>query len=159
MWRPKAKANTKDGLGKVEEVLLPLLEDLAEKKPEDLAVILGEDLNRLIKLIGRIYSQVQLACNLLSKAQGIQRVMAEEFNKTVAEVEQEATKKKGEAEAESEGQEVKADGEGKPVVKKAVAKSAAPRSRTAVGAAAKSPARKAPARKKAEQSRYLARRR
>ncbi|MFD8379040.1 ParB/RepB/Spo0J family partition protein [Streptomyces sp. NPDC059679] len=148
--RKKAKAKTKDGLGKVEEVLLPLLEELAEKKPEDLAVILGDDLNRHIKLIGRIYSQVQLVRNLLSKAQGVQRAMGEQFNKAVAEVQQEAAKEKGEA--KPEGAAAKAEGEGKPVVKKAAAKPAAPRTRTgtAAGIAAKSPARKAPARKKPE---------
>ncbi len=86
----KAKAKAKDGLGKAEEVLIPLLEELAEKKPEDLAVILGDDLARHLRVVGRLYAKVQMVRNLLSKAQGIQRAMAEEFNKAAVEVQQEA---------------------------------------------------------------------
>jgi len=79
--RKKDKAKAKDGLGKAEEVLLPLLQESAAKKPENLAVILGDDLDGHAKVAGRLYSQVQLVRNrnLLSKAQGIQRAMAAEF--------------------------------------------------------------------------------
>ncbi|MFJ4636847.1 hypothetical protein ACIP69_14605 [Streptomyces hygroscopicus] len=79
--RKAQKAKAKDGLGKAEEVLLPLLEELAEKKPEDLAVILGDDLTRHVKVIGKLYSRVPLVRNLLSKAQGIQRAMEADFNR------------------------------------------------------------------------------
>ncbi|MBY8884754.1 ParB/RepB/Spo0J family partition protein [Streptomyces sp. PTM05] len=92
--RKKAKAKAKDGLGKAEEILLPLLEDLAEKKPEDLAVILGDDLERHVRVVGRIYSQVQMVRNLLSKAQGIQRAMSADFNRKALEVQQEAKAQK-----------------------------------------------------------------
>ncbi|MFF5587470.1 hypothetical protein [Streptomyces hygroscopicus] len=58
--RKAQKAKAKDGLGKAEEVLLPLLEELAEKKPEDLAVILGDNLTRHVKVVGKLYSRVPL---------------------------------------------------------------------------------------------------
>ncbi|MDT9689449.1 ParB/RepB/Spo0J family partition protein [Streptomyces sp. P9(2023)] len=151
--RKKQKAKAKDGLGKAEEVLLPLLEELAEKKPEDLAVILGDDLSRHIKVVGKLYSQVQLVRNLLSKAQGIQRAMAEEFNKKALEVQQEAAKEKREAKSDP-----KPEAQPKPVAKKAAAKPAAKPSgaartqnRPAAGTASKTtPARKVPAQKKVE---------
>ncbi|MEV0281790.1 ParB/RepB/Spo0J family partition protein [Streptomyces sp. NPDC050610] len=137
--RKKAKAKAKDGLGQAEEVLLPLLEELAEKKPEDLAVILGDDLSRHVKVVGKIYSQVQLVRNLLSKAQGIQRAMTADFNKAAVEVQQETAKdKEGAAKEKTET---------KPAAKKTAAKPAAPRTKTAASAGAKSPARKAPAQK------------
>ncbi|MBM9505291.1 ParB/RepB/Spo0J family partition protein [Actinacidiphila acididurans] len=91
--RKKDKAKAKDGLGKAEEVLLPLLEELAAKKPEDLAVILGDDLDRHVKVVGKLYGQVQLVRNLLSKAQGIQRAMAAEFNKKAVEAQKEIAPK------------------------------------------------------------------
>ncbi len=148
--RKKAKAKAKDGLGKAEEVLIPLLEELAEKKPEDLAVILGDDLNRHIKVVGKLYSQVQMVRNLLSKAQGIQRAMAAEFNKAAVEVQQEAAREEeGKAEAKPED-EAKAETTPKPTAKKAAPKPAAPRRTGATANAAKSPARKVPAQKKAE---------
>ncbi|WP_425834032.1 ParB/RepB/Spo0J family partition protein [Streptomyces fractus] len=134
--RAKAKKEAKDKLGKVEDSLLPLLEELAQKKPEDLAVILGGDLARYIKVVGRIYSQTQMVRNLLSKAQGIQRAKETAFNKAAVEVQQEAEGAKKSATGEA-----KADGKTRPVVpvKKAVPKPAAP--------AAKRPARKAPVKK------------
>ncbi len=100
--RKKAKAKTKDGLGKAEEVLIPLLEDLAEKKPEDLAVILGDDLARHLRVVTRLHAKVQMVKNMLSKAQGIQRAMAAEFNKAAVEVQQEAAAKKADEEAKPE---------------------------------------------------------
>jgi ParB family chromosome partitioning protein len=139
--RKKAKAKAKDGLGKAEEVLIPLLEELGEQKPEDLAVILGDDLARHIKVVGRLYSQVQMVRNLLSKAQGIQRAMAEEFNKAAIEVQKEAAQDKqakGQAKAEGEAKPEKAakvEATAKPVAKKTAAKPAAPRTRS--GAAAR----------------------
>jgi ParB family chromosome partitioning protein len=143
--RKVAKAKAKDGLGKAEDVLIPLLEDLAKKKPEDLAVILGDDLARHLRVVTRLHAKVQMVKNILSKAQGIQRAMEAEFNKTAVEVQREAAKEKQEAKVEAEP-----EGEVKPklVARKAVAKPAAPARRT--GAAAKSTARKAPAQKKAE---------
>ncbi|MET8677020.1 ParB/RepB/Spo0J family partition protein [Streptomyces sp. NPDC004647] len=145
--RKKQKAKAKDGLGKAEEVLLPLLEELAAKKPDDLAVILGDDLSRHIKVVGKLYSQVQLVRNLLSKAQGIQRAMAEDFNKKALEVQQEAAKAQ-EGEAKPEAQP-------KPVAKKAAKPAGAARTgnRAAAGTASKTtPARRVPAQKKAAES-------
>ncbi|MCR8573113.1 MULTISPECIES: ParB/RepB/Spo0J family partition protein [Streptomyces] len=153
--RKKQKAKAKDAMGKAEEVLIPLLEKLAEKDPKDLAVILGDDLDRHIRVVGRLYSKVQMVRNLLSKAQGHQRVMAEEFTKAAVEVQQEREeakeKQKPEAKPETETKSV-------PVAKKAAAKPAVKPSgaaRTRNGAAARSaskatPARKVPAQKKAE---------
>ncbi len=148
--RKKAKAQAKDGLGKAEEILLPLLEGLAEKKPEDLAVILGDDLNRHIKVVGKLYSQIQMVRNLLSKAQGIQRAMAEEFNKAAVEVQKEAAAAKKAEAAKPEASEVE-----KPVEPKAAEKPAAktaatkpapkPAARTATGT--KTPARRTPTKK------------
>ncbi|MGW3118478.1 ParB/RepB/Spo0J family partition protein [Streptomyces sp. NPDC001107] len=138
--RKKARAKAKDGLGKAEDILIPLFEELGAKKPEDLAVILGTDLDRYVRVVGKIYSQVQQVRNLLSKAQGVQRAMAAEFNKAATEVQQEAAQQKTakpESGAKPEG-----------AAKKAAPKPATPRSKTA--AAAKPPARKAPAQKQAE---------
>ncbi|MEU9965441.1 hypothetical protein [Streptomyces malaysiensis] len=133
--RKVQKAKAKDGLGKAEEVLLPLLEELAEKKPEDLAVILGDDLTRHVKVIGKLYSQVQLVRNLLSKAQGIQRAMEADFNRKALEVQKEAEEAKGKA-AEAEGKAVEEKSasaekkpDAKPVAKKAAAKPTTPRSK------------------------------
>ncbi|MFF5668758.1 hypothetical protein ACFY8S_01250 [Streptomyces hygroscopicus] len=129
--RKAQKAKAKDGLGKAEEVLLPLLEELAEKKPEDLTVILGDDLTRHVKVIGKLYSQVQLVRNLLSKAQGIQRAMEADFNRKALEVQKEADEAKAKAAEEPKGKaastEKKTDAQ--PAAKKATAKPAAPRSK------------------------------
>ncbi|MDH6624340.1 ParB family chromosome partitioning protein [Streptomyces sp. LBL] len=149
-----AKAKAKDGLGKAEEVLIPLLEGLAEKKPEDLAVILGDDLARHLRVVTRLHAKVQMVKNILSKAQGIQRAMEAEFNKAAVEVQQEAAAKKADEEAKPETAEKPAEpqvtdrGEAKaaakprPAAKKAPAKPAA---RTT--ATTKAPARRAPAKK------------
>ncbi|MFF4050422.1 ParB/RepB/Spo0J family partition protein [Streptomyces chartreusis] len=141
--RKKAKAKAKDGLGKAEEILIPLFEELGEKKPEDLAVILGKDLDRYVRVVGKIYSQVQLVRNLLSKAQGYQRAMEAEFSKAATEVQQEATQQET---ARTRG--AKAAGPAKPVARKAASKPAAPRSKSAD--AAKTAARKVPAQKRTQ---------
>ncbi|MFB1044132.1 ParB/RepB/Spo0J family partition protein [Streptomyces chrestomyceticus] len=144
----KAKAKAKDGLGKAEEVLIPLLEELAEKKPEDLAVILGDDLARHLRVVGRLYAKVQMVRNLLSKAQGIQQAMAEEFNKAAVEVQQEAAAaKKAEAAAKPEAaKSEKPAAKPQPTAKRAEAKPAPmPAARTATGT--KAPARRTPAKK------------
>ncbi|MDN0193845.1 ParB/RepB/Spo0J family partition protein [Streptomyces sp. S.PNR 29] len=151
--RKKAKAKAKDSLGKAEEVLIPLLEDLAEKKPEDLAVILGDDLARHLRVVTRLYAKVQMVKNMLSKAQGIQRAMEAEFNKAAVEVQQEAAQQqatktqaaKQQGAAKSEGSATAAT---KPTARKAAARPAAPRAK-ATGAA-KSPTRTVPAQKKTE---------
>ncbi|NUK14073.1 ParB/RepB/Spo0J family partition protein [Streptomyces lunaelactis] len=158
--RKKAKAQAKDGLGKAEEVLLPLLEELAKQKPEDLAVILGGDLTRHVRVVGKLHSQVQMVRNLLSKAQGIQRAMAADFNKKAIEVQQEA-KAEQEGTPKAEQGEVKPEAkpeEPKPVAKKAAtgaevkpSQVAAARTRTAPPTR-KAPVRKAPARKTAAKS-------
>jgi ParB family chromosome partitioning protein len=144
--RKAQKAKAKDGLGKAEEVLLPLLEELAEKKPEDLAVILGNDLTRHVRVIGKLYSQVQMVRNLLSKAQGIQRALESEFNRAAQEVQQEAEDAKAKVAGES-----KKGPEAKPAAKKATTQAAAKpmaghsKARPAPGAGT---TRKAPVQKK-----------
>ncbi|MBC9725053.1 ParB/RepB/Spo0J family partition protein [Streptomyces sp. TRM68367] len=152
--RKKAKAKAKDGLGKAEEVLIPLLEDLAEKKPEDLAVILGDDLARHLRVVTRLHAKVQMVKNMLSKAQGIQRAQEAAFNKAAVEVQQEVAAKKADEEAKpetaekpaepqvTEKGEAKAAAKPRPTARKAPAKPAA---RTA--ATTKTPARRAPAKK------------
>jgi len=146
--RKKAKAQAKDSLGKAEDILIPLFEELGGKKPEDLAVILGDDLDRYVRVVGKIYSQVQAVRNTLSKAQGVQRAMQTQFNKAAVEVQQEAAAvqaAKAQGEPKPEGA---ATGNAKPAARNAAAKQTAPGAK-AVGAG-KSPARKAPAQKKAE---------
>ncbi|MFE0255143.1 ParB/RepB/Spo0J family partition protein [Streptomyces sp. NPDC059010] len=156
--RKKAKAKTQDGLGKAEEVLIPLLEDLAEKKPEDLAVILGGDLARHLRVVTRLHAKVQMVKNILSKAQGIQRAMEAEFNKAAAEVKQEAAAKNTEeaepetaekpAEPQATGKgEAKAAAKARPTAKQAAAKPAARNVATAKAPARRTPAKKASAAK------------
>ncbi|MFE0138716.1 ParB/RepB/Spo0J family partition protein [Streptomyces sp. NPDC059037] len=150
--RKAAKAKAKDGLGKAEEVLIPLLEDLAEKKPEDLAVILGDDLARHLRVVTRLYAKVQMVKSILSKAQGIQRAMEAEFNKAATEVKQEAAAKKAEAKPEEPKKaaepQVTEKGKAKPqpAAKKAAVKSTAPKP-SARSAATKVPARRTGAKK------------
>ncbi|MGW3064436.1 ParB/RepB/Spo0J family partition protein [Streptomyces sp. NPDC001130] len=145
--RKKARAKAKDSLGKAEDILIPLFEELGAKKPEDLAVILGTDLTRYVRVIGKIHSQVQQVRNLLSKAQGIQRAMADDFNKKAVEVQQEAAQKKAARQGEAKP-EAATKAPVKAAAKKAAPKPAAPRAKDA--GAAKSPARKVPAQKQAE---------
>ncbi|MFB7493782.1 ParB/RepB/Spo0J family partition protein [Streptomyces sp. NPDC056161] len=140
--RKAAKAQAKDKLGKAEDILIQLFEELGGQKPEDLAVILGSDLDRYVRVVGKIYSQVQKVRNMLSKAQGIQRAMADEFNKAAVEVQQEAaqqseTKPEGAAKAPAQSS-----------ARKAAPKPAAPRAKAA--GTAKSAPRTVPAQKKAE---------
>ncbi|GHJ28616.1 hypothetical protein TPA0910_30490 [Streptomyces hygroscopicus subsp. sporocinereus] len=152
--RKAQKAKAKDGLRKAEEVPLPLLEELAEKKPEDLAVILGEDLTRHVKVIGKLYSQVQLVRNLLSKAQGIQRVMEADLNRKALEVQREAEEAKGKAVAEAETEDNSATPQkktgAKPAAKKAAPGTASKPTAEARPAARTTTGRKAPARKSTE---------
>ncbi|ORT58610.1 ParB/RepB/Spo0J family partition protein [Streptomyces sp. CB03238] len=151
--RKKAKAKAKDGLGKAEEVLIPLLEELAEKKPEDLAVILGDDLARHLRVVGRLYAKVQMVRNLLSKAQGIQRAMEAEFNKAAVEVQQEAAAaKKTEVATKPEAAENE-----KPVEKPAAKTTAKPAPKPAAKTAAAKPAPK-PATRTATATKPAARR-
>ncbi|MGW2320084.1 ParB/RepB/Spo0J family partition protein [Streptomyces sp. NPDC001680] len=145
--RKKARAKAKDSLGKAEDILIPLFEELGAKKPEDLAVILGTDLTRYVRVIGKIHSQVQQVRNLLSKAQGIQRAMADDFNKKAVEVRQEAAQQKAAKQGEAKPEEA-AKAPVKAAAKKAAPKPAAPRAKAA--GAAKSPARKVPAQRQAE---------
>ncbi|MEH0650431.1 ParB/RepB/Spo0J family partition protein [Streptomyces scabiei] len=144
----KAKAKAKDGLGKAEEVLIPLLEELAEKRPEDLAVILGDDLARHLRVVGRLYAKVQMVRNLLSKAQGIQRAMTEEFNKAAVEVQQEAAAaKKTEAAAKPEKPEAKTADKPQSTAKKAAAKPAPKPAAARTATGTKASARRTPAKK------------
>ncbi len=159
--RKQAKAKAKDSLGKAEGILIPLFEELGGKKPEDLAVILGNDLDRYVRVVGKIYSQVQAVRNTLSKAQGVQRAMQAQFNKAAAEVQNEAAAaKKTEGAAKPEAAEAAKPVESKTAAKPASKTAAKPQStarngavkpapkpeaRTAAGA--KSPARRTPAKK------------
>ncbi|MFE7277236.1 ParB/RepB/Spo0J family partition protein [Streptomyces sp. NPDC057623] len=147
--RKKAKDKAKDSLSKAEEILIPLFEELGAKRPEDLAVILDDDLARYVRVVGKIYSQVQLVRNLLSKAKGIQRAMEDQFNKAAIEAQQEAaaTQKTNAAGKPAAGEKPAANTTTKPTVKKAaVAKPASkPAARTATGA--KAPVRRASAKK------------
>jgi ParB family chromosome partitioning protein len=145
--RKKAKAKAKDGLGKAEEVLLPLLEELAEKKPEDLAVILGEDLARHMRVVARLYAKVQLVRNLLSKANGIQQAMADDFNKKAVEVQQESAAKKAEAAKTAPAKPAAKPAGGTRAAAKNTAPKPAPRKPAArsTATASKAPEKKAPA--------------
>ena len=140
--RKKAKAKAKDSLGKAEDILIPLFEELGGKKPEDLAVILGSDLDRYVRVVGKIYNQMLEVRKVLSKAQGVQRAMEAQFNKAAVEVQQEAAQGKT---ANGQGE---AKAAAKPAVKKAAPRAAATGAKTA--GAAKSPARAVPAEKKAQ---------
>lgn len=148
-----AKAKAKDGLGKAEELLIPLLEELAEKKPEDLAVILGDDLSRHLRVVGRLYAKIQMVKNILSKAQGVQRAMEAEFNKAAVEVKQEAEAGKAAKKAAPSTAEQPADKsaeESRSTAKKAPtkpAKPATPKPAARTVSTAKTPARRTPAKK------------
>ncbi|MEV6132075.1 ParB/RepB/Spo0J family partition protein [Streptomyces violaceusniger] len=148
--RKAQKAKAKDGLGKAEEVLLPLLEELAAKKPEDLAVVLGDDLSRHVKVVGKLYSQVQLVRNLLSKAQGVQRAMEADFNRKALEVQKEAEEAKAEAKAEEKSATPQKKTGVKPAAKKATPGTAPKPTAKARPAARTTTARKAPAQKSTE---------
>ncbi|MFE2442644.1 ParB/RepB/Spo0J family partition protein [Streptomyces sp. NPDC059426] len=153
--RKAQKAKAKDGLGKAEEVLLALLEELVAKKPEDLAVILGDDLPRHVKVIGKLYSQVQMVRNLLSKAQGIQRALEADFSRKALEVQKEAEEAKAaETAAEAKTEEKSATPQkktgAKPAAKKGTPGTAAKPTAKARPAARTTAARNAPARKNTE---------
>ncbi|MFJ5737245.1 ParB/RepB/Spo0J family partition protein [Streptomyces microflavus] len=143
----KAKSKTNDRLGKVEEDLIPLLEELAGMKPEDLAVILGDDLARNLRVVTRLYAKVQLTKNLLSKAQGIQRAKAEAFAKAAVEVQQEAAAKKTEAAAGVLKSVAKPAPKPQSTAKKAAAKPEAAKPAAKAATPAKPAARRAPAKK------------
>lgn len=147
--RKKAKAQAKDSLGKAEDILIPLFEELGAKKPEDLAVILGNDLDRYVRVVGKIHSQVLQVRNLLSKAQGIQRAMQAEFNEAAVEVQQEsAAAKKAEAEKPVEPKTAGTPkAKPQPTAKKTPAKPAAPKPAARTATATKAPVRRAPAKK------------
>ncbi|WP_180685850.1 ParB/RepB/Spo0J family partition protein [Streptomyces gossypiisoli] len=147
--RQKAKAKTTDKLGKVEEVVMPLLEELTKAKPEELADILGTDLGRYVRKIDRLASQVTLARRILRQANGIAEARKVAWDTAVAEVQEEKAKAEKTKAEDGKAEEVKQAEEAKPAAKKAVAKpqrSTGTRGR----AAAKSPERKVPAQKKAE---------
>ncbi|MFE7780584.1 ParB/RepB/Spo0J family partition protein [Streptomyces nigrescens] len=154
--RQKAKTKTTDKLGRVEEVVLPLLEELTKVKPEELADILGTDLGRYVRQMDRLASQVTLARRVLRQANGIAQARQVAWENAVAEVKEEKTKEAkapGEVkDGDAKGQEPEAQGEAKveakPVAKKAAPKPASPRARSA--GTAKHPASKAPAQKKAQ---------
>ncbi|MEW1700702.1 ParB/RepB/Spo0J family partition protein [Streptomyces sp. NPDC091278] len=70
--RAQAKKKTTDKLSKVEEGLLPLLEELTKvSKPEELADILGPEIGRYTRVVDRLHNQTTLARRLLRQAHGI----------------------------------------------------------------------------------------
>ncbi|WP_395371391.1 ParB/RepB/Spo0J family partition protein [Streptomyces tubercidicus] len=154
--RQKAKTKTTDKLGRVEEVVMPLLEELTKVKPEELADILGTDLGRYVRQMDRLASQVTLARRVLRQANGIAQARTVAWENAVAEVKEEKAKEaKAQSEAkadDAQGKEADAQGEAKaeakPVAKKAAPKPASPRAKTA--GTAKRPATKAPAQKKVQ---------
>jgi ParB family chromosome partitioning protein len=125
--RQKAKAKTTDKLGKVEEVVMPLLEELTKAKPEELADILGTDLGRYVRKIDRLASQVTLARRILRQANGIAEARKVAWDTAVAEVQEEKVKAKetkadnGKTE-EAKPTEPKQSEEAKPAAKKTAAK-------------------------------------
>nr|WSZ96862.1 ParB/RepB/Spo0J family partition protein [Streptomyces sp. NBC_00857] len=84
--RAKAKTKTQDKLGKVEEVVMPLLEVLTKAKPEELADTLGADLGRYLRQIDRLANQTTLARRLLRQAKGIADARDVAFAEAMAEV-------------------------------------------------------------------------
>ncbi|AJC58547.1 ParB/RepB/Spo0J family partition protein [Streptomyces sp. 769] len=127
--RQKAKTKTTDKLGRVEEVVMPLLEELTKSKPEELADILGTDLGRYVRQIDRLASQVTLARRILRQANGIAEARKVAWDTAVAEVQKEkaqaepAETEARKAELESgKAPEVKQVEEVKPPAKKAAAK-------------------------------------
>ncbi|WP_382465807.1 ParB/RepB/Spo0J family partition protein [Streptomyces noursei] len=99
--RQKAKVKTTDKLSRVEEVVMPLLEELTKSKPEELADILGTDLGRYVRKIDRLASQVTLARRILRQANGIAEAREVAWNGAVAEV-QEGKGKVKQADARAE---------------------------------------------------------
>lgn len=85
--RQKQKAKTQDQLGKVEEVVMPLLDGLTDKKPDELATILGGELGRYVRAIDRLVNQATLARRILRQAKGISDGREVAWNEAVADVE------------------------------------------------------------------------
>ncbi|WP_432034230.1 ParB/RepB/Spo0J family partition protein [Streptomyces antibioticus] len=85
--REKAKKQTKDKLAKVDEVLMPLLDELTKVKPEELATILGGELGRYVREIDRLANKVTLARRVLRQANGIAQAREVAWNSALAEVE------------------------------------------------------------------------
>ncbi|MEU9188234.1 ParB/RepB/Spo0J family partition protein [Streptomyces sp. NPDC048484] len=147
--RQKAKTKTTDKLGKVEEVVMPLLEELTKAKPEELADILGSDLGRYVRQIDRLANQVTLARRMLRQANGIAEARKVAWDAAVAEVEEEKVKAADGKTPEAKPEPEKAE----PAAEKAVAKAKAPARarRSAATTATKGPARKVPTQKKVAQ--------
>ncbi|TQE30929.1 ParB/RepB/Spo0J family partition protein [Streptomyces ipomoeae] len=88
--REKAKKQTKDKLAKVDEVLMPLLDELTKVKPEELATILGAELGRYVREIDRLANKVTLARRVLRQANGIAQAREVAWNSALEEVETKA---------------------------------------------------------------------
>ncbi|MFE2179084.1 ParB/RepB/Spo0J family partition protein [Streptomyces sp. NPDC059455] len=158
--REKAKVKTTDKLGKVEEVVMPLLEELTKAKPEELADILGTDLGRYVRKIDRLASQVTLARRILRQANGIAEARKVAWDTAVAEVQEEKGAVKevkaddGKAEEAKQPQvQVKPTGPKQPEEVKAAAKKAAAKPTQTAGARARATgngsARNVPAQRRA----------
>ena len=115
--REKAKKQATDKLSKVEEVLMPLLDELTKvAKPEELADILGAEIGRYVPSIDRLASQVTMARRMLRQAQGIAQAREVAWSEAVKQIPQQA----GPVEpVEDLDEEPKTPA--KPVAKKAVA--------------------------------------
>ncbi|MFB7424707.1 ParB/RepB/Spo0J family partition protein [Streptomyces hydrogenans] len=147
--RTAAKKAATDKLGKIEEGLLPLLDELTKvSKPEDLADILGTEIGRYVRVMDRLHSQVTLARRMLRQAHGIAKAREVAWSEAVK-AQQEAAP----AQEPAQGEEL-ADArelEPQPVQeKKAPAKKAAASKPAAPAASEKKPVRtRRPAAKKA----------
>ncbi|MGW0822574.1 ParB/RepB/Spo0J family partition protein [Streptomyces sp. NPDC002845] len=84
--REKAKAKTKDKLAKVEEVLMPLLDELTKVKPDELATILGTELGRYVREVDRLAERVTLARRIVRQANGIAQAREVAWNSALQEV-------------------------------------------------------------------------
>lgn len=87
--RQRQKTETQDKLGKVEEFVLPLLDELTSVKPDGLAIILGSDLDRYVRAMDRLVNQATLARRVLRQAKGIADAKEVAWNEAVAQVEKE----------------------------------------------------------------------
>jgi ParB family chromosome partitioning protein len=89
--REKAKKQTTDKLSRVEETLMPLLDELTKvAKPEELADILGAEIGRYVRVVDRLTSQIQMARRMLRQAQGIAQGREVAWSEAVKAVQPEA---------------------------------------------------------------------
>ncbi|MFD6346503.1 ParB/RepB/Spo0J family partition protein [Streptomyces roseolus] len=136
--RAAAKKVATDKLGKIEEGLLPLLDELTKvSKPEELADILGLELGRYVRVMDRLHSQVTLARRMLRQAQGIAQAREVAWSEAVKAQKEAAPAEEPAGAGEPENQSA-------PEEKAPAKKAAAPKPKPAAQAA---PAEKKPTRR------------